>query len=128
MWTSASATIGCVTLPATVFTPSARTGVDRGRVGDSANGEFQHVRKRSVGEPVRRGEWHRAGHVVAGVSASGRAPRWLVASLYVAIGWTALAFVPVLWHQLGAFTFSLVVCGGVVYSVGAGVYAALADK
>jgi hemolysin III len=52
------------------------------------------------------------------------APRWLVAGLYVVIGWTALAFVPVLWHDLGVVTFSLIVCGGVVYSVGARVYSA----
>ena len=52
------------------------------------------------------------------------APRWLVAGLYVVIGWTALALVPVLWHELGVFTFSLIVCGGVVYSVGARVYSA----
>ncbi|MDQ1509357.1 MAG: hemolysin, partial [Actinomycetota bacterium] len=50
------------------------------------------------------------------------APRWLVAALYVVIGWTALAFVPVLWHELGVLTFSLILCGGVVYSVGARVY------
>lgn len=50
------------------------------------------------------------------------APRWLVAGLYVAIGWTALLFVPVLWHELGVLTFSLIGCGGVVYSVGARVY------
>ena len=52
------------------------------------------------------------------------APRWLVAGLYVAIGWTALAFVPVLWHELGVITFALIVAGGVVYSVGARVYSA----
>ncbi len=52
------------------------------------------------------------------------APRWLVAGLYVAIGWTALAFVPVLWRELGVVTFSLIVCGGVVYSIGARVYSA----
>jgi hemolysin III len=52
------------------------------------------------------------------------APRWLVAGLYVAIGWTALAFVPVLWHELDVVTFSLIVCGGIVYSVGARVYSA----
>ncbi len=50
------------------------------------------------------------------------APRWLVAGLYVVIGWTALAFVPVLWHELGVVTFSLIICGGVVYSLGARVY------
>jgi hemolysin III len=50
------------------------------------------------------------------------APRWFVAGLYVVIGWTALAFVPVLWHDLGAITFSLIVAGGIVYSIGARVY------
>lgn len=52
------------------------------------------------------------------------APRGLVAGLYVVIGWTALAFIPALWHQLGVITFALVVSGGLVYSLGAGVYAA----
>jgi hemolysin III len=51
------------------------------------------------------------------------APRWLVAGLYVVIGWTAVAFVPVLWRQLGVTTFVLVLCGGLVYSAGAIVYA-----
>jgi len=50
------------------------------------------------------------------------APRWLVAGLYVVIGWTALAFIPVLWTQLGVITFVLIVLGGVVYSIGARVY------
>jgi hemolysin III len=50
------------------------------------------------------------------------APRWLVAGIYVVIGWTALAFVPVLWRQLGVVTFSLIVAGGILYSVGAKVY------
>ncbi len=52
------------------------------------------------------------------------APRWLVAGLYVAIGWTAIAIVPVLWNELGMLTFSLILCGGVVYSIGARVYSA----
>lgn len=52
------------------------------------------------------------------------APRWLVAGVYVVVGWTALAFIPVLWNQLGVVTFSLVVAGGVVYSIGARVYSA----
>jgi len=50
------------------------------------------------------------------------APRWLVAALYIAIGWTALAFSPTLWRQLGVISFSLLVLGGVVYSLGAVVY------
>jgi hemolysin III len=52
------------------------------------------------------------------------APRWLVAGLYVVIGWTALAFVLVLWRELGVATFFLIICGGVVYSLGARVYSA----
>ena len=48
----------------------------------------------------------------------------LVAGVYVVIGWTALAFVPVLWHDLGVVTFSLIVFGGVVYSIGARIYSA----
>jgi hemolysin III len=52
------------------------------------------------------------------------APRWLVAGLYIVIGWTALAFVPLLWRELGVLTFSLIIAGGVVYSVGAVVYSA----
>jgi hemolysin III len=50
------------------------------------------------------------------------APRGLVAGLYVVIGWTALAFIPVLWQQLGVITFALIVAGGLVYSIGATVY------
>jgi hemolysin III len=50
------------------------------------------------------------------------APRWLVAVLYIAIGWTALAFSPTLWRDLGVISFSLLVVGGVVYSLGAVVY------
>lgn len=50
------------------------------------------------------------------------APRWLVAGLYVVIGWTALAFMPVLWHQLGVLTVALLAVGGLAYSVGASVY------
>jgi hemolysin III len=51
------------------------------------------------------------------------APRGLVAVLYIAIGWTAVAFAPTLWRDLGATTFFLLLAGGVVYSIGAVVYA-----
>ena len=50
------------------------------------------------------------------------APRWLVAAVYIAIGWTAVAFAPTLWRELGAGTFALLLSGGVVYSLGAVVY------
>lgn len=50
------------------------------------------------------------------------APRWLSAALYIAIGWTAVAFLPTLWTHLGVLSFAGLVLGGVVYSVGAVVY------
>ena len=50
------------------------------------------------------------------------APRWLVAILYIGLGWTAVAFAPTLWRELGALTFSLLLAGGIVYSFGAVVY------
>ena len=50
------------------------------------------------------------------------APRRLVAGLYVVIGWTAIAFVPVIWHELGVLTVALIALGGIVYSAGASVY------
>jgi hemolysin III len=50
------------------------------------------------------------------------APRWLVPSVYIAVGWTALAVLPALWSQLGGVTCALLLLGGVVYSLGALVY------
>ena len=50
------------------------------------------------------------------------APRWIVALLYIGLGWTAVAFAPTLWRDLGVLTFSLLLAGGIVYSLGAVVY------
>lgn len=51
------------------------------------------------------------------------APRWLVGAVYLGVGWTALAVLPDMWTRLGVVTFVLVVTGGVVYSLGAAVFA-----
>jgi hemolysin III len=51
------------------------------------------------------------------------APRWVVPAVYIAVGWTAAAVTPALWSQLGALTVGLLLLGGVVYSLGAVVYA-----
>jgi hemolysin III len=50
------------------------------------------------------------------------APRWVVPSVYIGVGWTAVAVTPALWSQLGAVTFTLLLAGGLVYSLGALVY------
>ncbi|MEO6653032.1 MAG: hemolysin III family protein [Ilumatobacteraceae bacterium] len=39
--------------------------------------------------------------------------------MYIAIGWAGLALVPAVWQSNGARTVSLMVAGGVVYTVGA---------
>ena len=51
-----------------------------------------------------------------------KAPRWLVAGLYVAMGWIAVAWMPAMWHVSPAVVI-LVLVGGIVYTLGAVVYA-----
>jgi hemolysin III len=51
------------------------------------------------------------------------APKWLSAVLYVALGWVALATVPQLWSTLGAPAVAAFAAGGVLYTIGAVVYA-----
>ena len=50
------------------------------------------------------------------------APSWLVAVVYLGVGWTAVAVLPAMWTHLGVVTFLLVVAGGAVYSLGAYVF------
>ena len=51
------------------------------------------------------------------------APRWLYTSLYIGLGWAALAVLPQLARGAGPVALSLVVAGGVLYSLGGVVYA-----
>jgi hemolysin III len=51
------------------------------------------------------------------------APRWVSAGSYVALGWVALFFLPELYHALGATVVGLLALGGLLYSVGAVIYA-----
>ncbi|MCW2607454.1 MAG: hemolysin family protein [Frankiales bacterium] len=51
------------------------------------------------------------------------ARRWLFTGLYLALGWVALAFLPQLARSGGAVVISLILLGGLFYSVGAVVYA-----
>jgi hemolysin III len=56
-------------------------------------------------------------------SAWRRAPRWLSTSLFIALGWLAVLILPQLLHSAGALALALVVAGGILYSLGAIVYA-----
>jgi hemolysin III len=51
------------------------------------------------------------------------APKWAVALPFLLVGWVAVAVLPELLHALGGLAFSLVVAGGVLYTIGAVVYA-----
>jgi hemolysin III len=51
------------------------------------------------------------------------APKWLTATVYVALGWVAVAAMPALAHELGAVGVSLVMFGGLLYTAGAVIYA-----
>ncbi len=50
-------------------------------------------------------------------------PKWAVTIPYVVVGWSALAVLPQLWSGLGPGGFTLIVTGGIAYSIGALVYA-----
>jgi len=51
------------------------------------------------------------------------APRLLSAIVYVAMGWVALAAFPQMIDKIGITGTALVAAGGILYSVGAGIYA-----
>jgi hemolysin III len=51
------------------------------------------------------------------------APRWLTAALYLALGWVAVVVLPQLWERAGAMAFALLTTGGLLYTIGAVVYA-----
>jgi len=50
------------------------------------------------------------------------APRWLGVPCYVGLGWVAVFVMPDLLHNGGIAAFSLIVLGGVIYTLGAVVY------
>ena len=51
------------------------------------------------------------------------APKWLRASLYVSVSWSAVAALPEMTERLGLGCVALMLGGGLIYSLGALVYA-----
>jgi len=51
------------------------------------------------------------------------APKWAIALPYVAAGWIAVGAMPEFWQYLGVLGFSLMMAGGLLYTLGAVVYA-----
>jgi hemolysin III len=51
------------------------------------------------------------------------APRWLYVPIYLALGWAALIYLPDFYQNGGLIVFLLVATGGILYSLGAIIYA-----
>jgi hemolysin III len=51
------------------------------------------------------------------------APKWVTAMVYVALGWVAVAAFPQMFDELGVTATMLVAVGGLLYTLGAVVYA-----
>lgn len=50
-------------------------------------------------------------------------PRWLYVSLYVAVGWVAIWYLPDIWRAGTPAIVLLIIAGGVIYTIGAVFYA-----
>lgn len=50
------------------------------------------------------------------------APRWLYTPLYAAVGWVMVLVMPELLHGAGVWPFTLIITGGILYSLGGLVY------
>jgi hemolysin III len=50
------------------------------------------------------------------------APRWLYVPVYIALGWVAVVYIPQFLHHGGVAVVTLVIVGGVLYTLGALVY------
>jgi hemolysin III len=51
------------------------------------------------------------------------APKWLIAAVYLALGWVGVVTIPQLASRAGAGAVSLLVAGGLLYTAGAVIYA-----
>jgi hemolysin III len=51
------------------------------------------------------------------------APKWVTAIIYLSLGWVAIVAFPALWRDLGVAGTLLVAAGGLLYTIGAIVYA-----
>ena len=51
------------------------------------------------------------------------APKWLSTGIYLAMGWAAIVAAPVLVHKLPSGALAWLVAGGIIYTIGAIIYA-----
>jgi len=50
-------------------------------------------------------------------------PKWVAALVYMSLGWVAVVPFPALWEEMGATGTLLVAAGGLLYTIGAVIYA-----
>lgn len=50
-------------------------------------------------------------------------PRWLYVSLYIAVGWVAIWYLPDIWEAGTPTVVWLIIAGGIIYTIGAVFYA-----
>jgi hemolysin III len=79
--------------------------------------------RRSTAAAVLIAVWGGALVGVALQTAWPTAPRWLSVPCYVALGWVAAFVFPDILHKAGGGAFALIAIGGVIYTLGAVVYA-----
>jgi len=51
------------------------------------------------------------------------APKWVTSIIYLSLGWVAVVAFPAMWSAMGFGGVALVAAGGLLYTVGAVVYA-----
>jgi hemolysin III len=67
--------------------------------------------------------WSVCGAGVVRAVAWPHAPRWITSACFVTAGWVAIAYLPDLRAALDPTTFALIVAGGLIFTIGALIYA-----
>jgi hemolysin III len=77
----------------------------------------------SVGIPLLVAVWTGAALGIGFTLLWTDAPKAVVATVYVALGWIAVVAMPWILDRAGAVALALIIAGGIAYTVGAVVYA-----
>ena len=82
-----------------------------------------NILPRGLGMTVLVVIWSLAAVGVGGSVLTLHLPRWIIAALYIGMGWVGLVVMPSLLHSLPAPATLLLLAGGMLYTIGAVIYA-----
>ncbi len=82
-----------------------------------------NILPRGLGMTVLVVIWSLAAVGVGGSVLTLHLPRWIIAALYIGMGWVGLVVMPSLLHSLPAPATLLLLAGGILYTIGAVIYA-----